>query len=93
MLAPTSCVKPLVVSVPGLPGGDQRGSGEQAAAAGDGRAPGQGQPRQQSCRDPAQTEQSQRALAASAGPHRCQVGAPDSCKQTEGIFGEELRKV
>lgn len=72
------CVKLLDVSLPGLPGGDQCGSGEQAAAAGYGRAPGQGQPRQQSCRDPTQTHQSQWALATPAGPHRCQVGVHGS---------------
>lgn len=73
-----SCVKLHAVSLPGLPGGDQRGSGEQAAAAGYGRAPGQSQPRQQSCWDPTQTHQSQWALATPAGPHRCQVGVQDS---------------
>lgn len=76
-LTPT-CVKLLGVFLPGLPGGDQCRSGEQAAAAGYGQAPGQGQPRQQSCRDPTQTQQSQRALATPAGPHRCQVGVQDS---------------
>lgn len=45
----------LVSFLPGLPGGDQCRSGKQAAAAGDGGASGEGQPREQSCRDPAKT--------------------------------------
>ena len=72
------CINLLCVYPPGLPRGDQCSSGEQAAAAGDGRAPGQGQPRQQGGRDPAQTHQSQRTLATPAGPHCSQVGVKDS---------------
>lgn len=75
------CVGSLfVVFLPGLPGGDQCRSGKQAAAAGDGGASGEGQPREQSCRDPAKTQQSQRALATPSGPHCGQVSM-QKCSQ------------